>query len=307
MNLRFLETFVWVARLNSFSLAAEKLHASPATVSARIAALEQELGVKLFQRGGRDTTLTPQGEKALIGADKVLRVAAEFQQQLGGGHGVRETIRIGVIDSIAFSLLPLAIDKLRLTYPNLNLELHADTSLNLSRQLNEGKLHLALLMGHVEGVDIVSRPLFSIPAVCVAGASFECSSELVEMTSLVDMPIIAFPKGSSPYEIMRGYFARDVFQNMRISTSNSVATIIRMVADGLGVAILPEALVAEDIKRKSLKTLTLAHPFPPFEFHIAYIDTPETVLPSLVADLIGESAIEYGKQRAPELRHPAGG
>ena len=61
MNLRFLETFLWVARLNSFSATADRLHTTQAAVSNRIAALERELGIRLFDRDLRSVRLTPEG------------------------------------------------------------------------------------------------------------------------------------------------------------------------------------------------------------------------------------------------------
>ncbi|HEM8498452.1 TPA: LysR family transcriptional regulator, partial [Burkholderia multivorans] len=65
MNTRFLETFVWLATLKSFRLTADKLHATQGAVSSRIASLEQDLGVRLFDRGSKEVTLTRDGSKAL--------------------------------------------------------------------------------------------------------------------------------------------------------------------------------------------------------------------------------------------------
>ena len=75
MNLRFLETFVWVARLKSFRLTAEKLFTTQASVSSRIAALEADLGVKLLLRDSRGVSLTPEGGKVLEYAERMLETA----------------------------------------------------------------------------------------------------------------------------------------------------------------------------------------------------------------------------------------
>ena len=72
MNLRFLETFVWVARLKSFRLTAQKLFTTQAAVSSRIAALEADLGVKLLLRDSRGVSLTPEGSKVLEHAERML-------------------------------------------------------------------------------------------------------------------------------------------------------------------------------------------------------------------------------------------
>ena len=65
MNMRFLLTFVWVARLGSFRLTAEKLSTTQAAISSRISVLETELGVQLFQRDSRGVNLTREGHKVL--------------------------------------------------------------------------------------------------------------------------------------------------------------------------------------------------------------------------------------------------
>lgn len=72
MNLKFLETFVWVAKLKSFRLTAEKLFTTQASISSRIAVLESELGVKLFLRDSRGVSLTPDGLKVLDYAEQMM-------------------------------------------------------------------------------------------------------------------------------------------------------------------------------------------------------------------------------------------
>ena len=76
MNLRFIETFVWVARLRSFTAAAEKLNATQAAISTRIATLEEDFGVKLFERDKRTVTLTHSGEELLNYAEELRRLCS---------------------------------------------------------------------------------------------------------------------------------------------------------------------------------------------------------------------------------------
>jgi len=78
MNVRFLETFVWLAKLRNFRMTAEHLHATQAAISSRISALEQEFGVRLFERGPRDVTLTQEGTKALAFAEQILKLNREM-------------------------------------------------------------------------------------------------------------------------------------------------------------------------------------------------------------------------------------
>ena len=79
MNLRFLETFVLLAELRNFRMTAERLYTTQAAVSSRIATLEQEFGVRLFDRGVREVTLTADGAKALVHAERMLRLMREMR------------------------------------------------------------------------------------------------------------------------------------------------------------------------------------------------------------------------------------
>lgn len=100
MNLRFLETFVWVARLKSFRLTAEKLFTTQASVSSRIAALEADLGVKLLLRDSRGVSLTPEGGKVLEYAERMLETAKAMKQSLDSDRAKVGRIRIGVMDTV---------------------------------------------------------------------------------------------------------------------------------------------------------------------------------------------------------------
>ncbi len=72
MNIKFLETFVWVARLKSFRLTAEKLFTTQASISSRIAALEDEMGVRLFVRDSKGVSLTSEGQRVLEYAERIM-------------------------------------------------------------------------------------------------------------------------------------------------------------------------------------------------------------------------------------------
>ena len=230
MNLRFLETFVWAARLDSFALVAEQLHISQAAVSARIGALEQELGVKLLQRDGKVNGLTEHGERALVAAERLLRHAAEFNEQVNDMESLRGTIRIGVSDTIAFTLLPGIVKHLRVAYPRVNFELHAGQSVDLEKSLSDGKLHLILAMNAVSGEHIICRPLMNLAATWVANPSLNLDRGMDSLEALGHVPLISYPKGSKPYETLRGYFSPKAFSQINICWSNSLVTILSVGA-----------------------------------------------------------------------------
>ncbi|CAE6869100.1 HTH-type transcriptional regulator GltC [Paraburkholderia aspalathi] len=301
MNLRFLETFVWAARLDSFALVADKLHISQAAVSARIGTLEQELGVKLFRRDGKINALTEHGERALVAAERLLRYAADFNEQVNDGGNLRGTIRIGVSDTIAFTLLPAIVKHLRAAYPKVNFELHAGQSVDLVRDLADSKLHLILAMGTCVSDQIISRPLLNLGATWVASPHLDLDSTLSSFESLGEVPVISYPKGSIPYETFRGYLDPQAFSQLKICWSNSLATIVRLARDGLGIALVPEAVVTSELARGELAKLASLPRFPPFEFQLAHIDTSDSALRGQLANLIASLTADYCRDVGGQL------
>lgn len=105
MNLKFLETFVWVARLKSFRLTADKLFTTQASISSRIAVLEGELGVKLFLRDSRGVSLTPEGLKVLDYAEQMMDTMQALKQSIETRSSKVGRIRIGVMDTVIHTWL----------------------------------------------------------------------------------------------------------------------------------------------------------------------------------------------------------
>jgi DNA-binding transcriptional LysR family regulator len=302
VNLRFLETFVWVARLKSFSLTAEKLHSTQAAVSHRIAALERELGVRLFERDTREVRLTPQGNDAFDYAERIVRLAAEFRQRLSDPKALRGTVRIGVIGSIAYSWLTALIDRVSHEYPAVELQLDADTSIDVAAHLQAGEVDLGLLMGPVEAPGITNIELCTYACVWVASPKLDISDGPLEIAGLSRFPILSFPRGSKPYQAMVSYFQRpglDV-DAVRLHTA-SLSTLIRMAVDGIGIAAVPAPIVEGEIARGSLRVLDVRQPFPPLSLHAAYLETETRPLPALIANMAREVAVAYCRSKDPAV------
>jgi DNA-binding transcriptional LysR family regulator len=304
MNLRFLETFVWAARLETFALVADKLHISQASVSARIGTLEEELGVKLFRREGKINILSEHGERALVAAERLLRYAAEFNEQVTDKGTLRGTIRIGMSDAAAFILLSPIVKQIRAVYPKVNLELYTGQSSDLIKDLFDGRLHLIVAMGINSADHVVSRPLIKLPVSWVASRSVTITSEISDFDELGDVQVISFWKGSIPFELFRGQLGSHAFSQVKICWCDSLETILRLVRDGLGIAILPEAIIAGDLKDGSLRRLKLLPVLDPFEFHVAYLDTSDSSLRGELADLLRAIAADFSEGIGHQFASP---
>ena len=126
MQLKEIEAFYHAATMKSFARAAERLEISQPTISARIVALERGLGVTLFDRSGRSARLTSRGREMLEWSERILGLAREAQASVSDRASFRGTIRLGTAETLVHTWLPRFIEKLRGTFPRLDLELTVD-------------------------------------------------------------------------------------------------------------------------------------------------------------------------------------
>ena len=117
MNIRFIEAFIWVARLKSFRAAAEKLYVSQATISSRIAQLEAEFDCSLFDRKHNDITLTAKGLVLLDNAERVLHATQALKSAMNSDLETTRRLRIGVIESVVHTWFDTFLPTIDLSNP----------------------------------------------------------------------------------------------------------------------------------------------------------------------------------------------
>jgi DNA-binding transcriptional LysR family regulator len=295
VNLRFLETFVWVARLRSFSVAAEKLCTTQAAVSNRIATLERDLGVRLFERDLRNVSLTAHGQRALAQAETIVRMVGEFERSIGDTASLSGSVMIGTVDSIVYAWLPKLIERVKESYPNVTIDLNVDTSLNLARQMQDGQIDLGLIMGPVVAPHIRNIELCSFDCLWIAASTLGLDGRPLTLADLTAYPIFAYSKGSQPHQaVMRLVETSGLGQGLvRVYNSNSLATITRLIRDGVGIAVLPRVVVREFLDNGELRVLDVQAKLPALHFHAVFTDNPGNLLPSLLADMAVEIAADF--------------
>ncbi|NKC34140.1 LysR family transcriptional regulator [Falsiroseomonas selenitidurans] len=300
MNLRFLETFIWVARLNSFSATADRLHTTQAAVSNRIAALERELGVRLFDRDLRSVRLTPEGRAALSRAEDIVRLTQEFQGAISSKDALRGRLAMGAIDSVVHSWLPRLIRRIQQTYPCVELDLTVDTSLTIAGQFHRSELDLAIMMGPVIAPQVESRFLGSLPCSWYAAPDMDLPAEPLPIASLAAWPILAFSRGSKPHQDILRHFADAGVKATALSNFNSIATMMILAEDSLGVTMLPDAAAQGAITAGRLRRLAVTPPPPPIDVHAAYTTQPRNTIATTVASMAQAEAEAFGRRGRDE-------
>src|SRR5574337_446543 len=138
MNLRFVEAFVWVARLQSITRGAEKLHLTQSAVSNRVAMLEQELGTALLDRRERGFALTPAGARFVQHAERLLALQREIRTEFGSPEQQPLSLRIGGIETALHTWLIPMIERVKQSNAQLELELTIETTPALVELLRRG-------------------------------------------------------------------------------------------------------------------------------------------------------------------------
>ncbi|NNB45280.1 LysR family transcriptional regulator [Pseudomonas chlororaphis] len=257
MNLKFLETFVWVARLKSFRLTADKLFTTQASISSRIAVLEGELGVKLFLRDSRGVTLTPEGLKVLDYAEQMMDTMQALKQSIETRSSKVGRIRIGVMDTVIHTWLSPLVARMMDSYPQVEIELVADTSLNLCDQLQKGFLDLVLQTDLLRQESIRSLELASHPMGWIVASHSIYNREYANLAELARERIITYSKNSLPHQEVLSLMQANGVSAPRLNCVNSVSAITRLLRDGFGIGALPPVLVSEELARGELTLLAI--------------------------------------------------
>jgi LysR family hydrogen peroxide-inducible transcriptional activator len=265
-SLRQLEYLVALADARHFGRAARACAVTQPALSAQILALEERLGLRLFERSRRGVAPTRAGQPiverarlALRAVDDLVEAARQGREPLSG------PLHLGVIPTIAPYLLPRRLPAVRAAFPRLRLFLHEERTERSVARLREGALDLLLLALPVEGDDLESLALFDEPFVLAAPAGHPLAAHSRRLTqrALAGAELLLLEDGhclrAQALEVCRQAGARET-EEVRAA---SLGTLVQMVANGLGVTLVPAmAVEAEASRAPGLALRRFAPPAP---------------------------------------------
>ena len=290
IDFKTLETFMWVANLRSFRGAAEKLHTTQPAISMRIAQLEDDLKVRLIERDRRMVAMTHKGQELLGYAERLMRLRAEMIEAVGDRSTMRGIVRLGVSETIVHTWLPTLIERVNSAYPGLELEIEVDISPNLRDRLVAKDLNLALLLGPISNPNVSSRPLCTFPLAFVASDKIKLPNKMTTLETIAKFPIVTFSRNTQPYIAVRDLFERAGLR-ATIHASASLATVVRMALDGLGIAVIPPAILSNVATPGRLRTIKSKASLPKLNFVVSWPSAPD----SHAAQKVAEIAIQAAK------------
>ncbi|MBY8877229.1 LysR substrate-binding domain-containing protein [Actinacidiphila acidipaludis] len=247
METRLVEYAIAVADELSFTRAAQRVYAAQSTVSAGVRALERELGAALFERDQRGVRITSAGAavlpalRALADAEARARTAADPRGELRG------ELRIGVFSSVSYLAIPRVIGAFHREHPLVDLRLRASASgsAELADDVRRGRLDLSLygLPATTAPGLAVHRLATTFYAVVVAAGHDLASRPELALADLTDQPFVDAPAGFGNRDVLDAALgARGVVRDVTAEVTETHAIPV-FVANGLGVALLPELLI----------------------------------------------------------------
>ena len=248
MELRHLRYFEAVARLNHVTRAAAELHVAQPALSKQLRDLEDELGVALFDRVGRRVRLTEAGEALLPHARAVIAQVEAARAAMAERVGLRRGLAtIGAPPTVGTNLLPAALAAFNRRYPGIELRLREAGVSTLLEQLAAGLADIAVVTLPVDDPNLAVAPLFTEELVLAVAAHHSLAeSEGVELASLAAEPFVLSPPNYELRDATVDACRRAGFAPHVVLDGGEMDTLLRFVAAGLGVALVPRlALVGQ--------------------------------------------------------------
>jgi DNA-binding transcriptional LysR family regulator len=262
MEVRQLQIFRVLAEELNFTRTAEKVHTVQSNVTAQIRALEEELGAPLFDRLGRRVALTDAGRRFQPFVEKALTAMEQGQHVIRAGAEPSGPLRVGSPESILAYRLPLTLRAFRQQFPHVELSFRPDLTEGLVRELESGKIDLALYMNDgVYNPALISVPLCTEEILLIGHASLPLTRKAsVKPCDLAGQTLLLTESGCG----YRNKLDRILtLQNVRpgnITEFSSVEALKQCVAAGMGVGLLPAMVVARELRQHQFKALRWAGP-----------------------------------------------
>ncbi len=257
MNFQRLKVFHTVARLRSFSRAAEELYTSQPNVSKRVRQLEVELGTALFHRLGGGIELTDAGRAVYRYAQQVFDLTGEMQRTLAELEDLeRGYLRLGASSTPGIYLLPQIVAAFGRHYPGLEVTLSIGNSSQVVDEILTGRIDLGFVGGFVEAAGLQIQPFVSDEIVLITAKEHRLAEQTnVSAEDLASEIFIVREAGSDTCQVMNNTLETLGIKPRRTLEMNGCEAVKRAVAAGLGLSFVSRCAIDLELEQKVLTVL----------------------------------------------------
>lgn len=263
MTLKQLEVFVAIAETFSFSKGAEKSCITQSTASQHVFGLEDELGIRLFDRGRGGALLTEAGKLFLAHASKILAECEETRSAIRRFNGLEEVLlRVGASNIPGTWLIPAVLGQFLRQYPKVRLEVRQGDSHSVLKQLVDEEVELGFIGGRFDDARIEFEPMGQDTIVCaVSPELLGDHKSALSQEELCRSPLVVREDGSGTQKAVYEALAKTWINKESLSivaVLGSSEAIRRSLLNGTGFAFVSRMSISEELANGQLTTVRIA-------------------------------------------------
>lgn len=267
MDLHYLEIFNTVAKNESYKKASDILHISQPALSIQIKKLEEQIGLKLFNKIGNKVHLSENGLMLYEYTKKIFSIISDLENNISDKKNfIDGTLNIGGSNTPGSYLLPEIIGGFKKTYPQININLHIANTTEIAHLINNGTLDFAVNGGNSTYSNyIYVKKLFEEKLVFVASPENRLvNKKIITVEDLKSTGFVVHKTDSQLYTYYKNFIKEfNLDENVSMYLGNNEA-IKKAVCSNLGISLIPYATVKFELKYGLLKVLN----FP--DYHVNY-------------------------------------
>jgi LysR family transcriptional regulator, transcriptional activator of the cysJI operon len=273
MSDRRLKVFHTVARLLSFTKAAEELHMTQPAVTFQVRQLEEYFNTRLFDRTHNKVNLTPAGERVSEFAERIFDLYSEMESSVRDLTGeISGALTIGASTTIAEYMLPALLGEFKNGYPDINLRLKVSNSEGIVSMVEHNVIDLGFVESPVSNKNLIVEVCHDDQLVVIAAPDHELVKRggKVKASDIVKYPFVSREEGSGTRDVIMQYLmeAKVSLGDMNICLElGSPEAIKGAVEAGMGITIISRSIIGKELKLNTLAELQLDPPLSrPFSF-----------------------------------------
>ncbi|WP_088225215.1 LysR family transcriptional regulator [Desulfosporosinus sp. FKB] len=263
MEIRQLKTFLTIAKLENFTQAAETLGYAQSSVTTQIKLLEESLGVKLFERLGRRITLTQEAEKLIPYAEQILKLVSEARNVISETSSVpRGTLTVGTVESLSITRIPKVFEEYHNRYPEVEIVMNFGVCSENLRLLRTNALDATFIIDRKLNTQefIVEELTPELMTVLVSPDHHLAAKEEIYPEDLQGESLILTEDECTYRIILENILAEASVQPKYKMGANSIQAIKQFTISGIGITLLPETAVKQEVETGKLVQIPWAGP-----------------------------------------------
>lgn len=272
MEFRQLKTFATIAKLGSFVQAADALGYAQSTITNHIQTLENEIGVRLFERLGHRVILTAQGKSLLPYAEQVIKLTSEAAKVVANPDIPQGSLTIGTNESLGTYRLPALLQAYRKAYPKVEMILKFVNCDAICDDIRKNKMDVGVIINNkVWENDLIVEDISSEQMLFLADPHHPLAQkEKVRPYDLAETCVILTEPGCSYRLTMEKIFKDFRITPQSILEASSIETIKQLIMLGLGISILPRFTVEKELAEGRIHAVQWDEPIPDYAVQLLY-------------------------------------